>query len=331
MRVYGDRIRKLREQRGWSLQDLAERCHLSRTFLHDIEKRGKAPSIESLERIAQALGVSTAYLLGETDDPAPPNIDELLDRAKKGDQVARDMLIEHFLPLVAQAVRSIDVPPGVETKDLISIGVVGLVRGLDSYDPARGIPVREYLLRRIRCEIEGHLRAISHSWRERVQELLERQAIPLIPIPIFRAIRADDPSPYRQEVVGWTAIPSYLGGSGEFFALQVRGDSMMGGKKPISDGDVVIVRRQSWAPDGQVALVLWPGTTEAQLRRIYQRGDSVILYADNQAYPPEIVPVRDLTILGVVVGIQTMPAAAEDDEQYFTDGGPGVRRGVVAK
>lgn len=310
MKVYGDRIRRLRQERGWSLQDLSERCHLSRGFLHDIEKGRKDPSVESLERIAQALNVSTAYLLGETDDPAPANIGELIDMARKGDRAARDRLIEHFLPLVAQVVRSLETPYGGngQSEDLISIGVVGLVRGIDNYEPDSGTPIREHLLQQIRCEILMHMRAT----KRRVQEVIERQALPVIPIPILGAIRDSDPTPDEKDIIGWTAIPSNMGDSNQYFGLQVRGDSMAAGQKPIYDGDVVIVRRQSHAKDGEIAVVLWPDATEAQLRRVYRRGESVILRADNPTCPPEVVPRHDLSIIGVVVGIQTTPAAAQE-------------------
>lgn len=138
------------------------------------------------------------------------------------------------------------------------------------------------------------------------------EAMPVVPIPILGVIHAGDSIPAEQEIIGWTAIPKAMGPAENFFALRVRGDCMAAGPKPIHDGDVVIVRKQPTAQNGEIAVVLWPDVAEAQLRRIYRRDGSVILRADNPAYPPEVVQTRELQILGVVVGIQTTPAAARE-------------------
>lgn len=72
MSLLGDRVRILREQKGWSQQDLADRANLDSSYISLLETgRRKNPGFETLLKIARALGTSLSYLAGETDDPRP--------------------------------------------------------------------------------------------------------------------------------------------------------------------------------------------------------------------------------------------------------------------
>ncbi len=69
--MVGERIKKLREERGITRQKLAEIVGVSTTSLYYIEKGINIPSSTLVAKIAEALGVTTDYLLGLTDDPRP--------------------------------------------------------------------------------------------------------------------------------------------------------------------------------------------------------------------------------------------------------------------
>jgi transcriptional regulator with XRE-family HTH domain len=62
MATVGDRIKQVREARGWTQEKLADEAKVSRGFLSDVEKHGKNISLELLLRVAGALGASVAYL-----------------------------------------------------------------------------------------------------------------------------------------------------------------------------------------------------------------------------------------------------------------------------
>lgn len=67
----GEKIRKHRQEKGYSLDQLAELTDSSKSYLWELENRDtRKPSAEKLTRIAQALSVTTDYLL---DDSAAPN------------------------------------------------------------------------------------------------------------------------------------------------------------------------------------------------------------------------------------------------------------------
>lgn len=65
MVVKGGKIRALREQRGYTLQELSRRARLSLSYLSEIERGSKKPSLKTLEKIAKALNVAKTQLLEE--------------------------------------------------------------------------------------------------------------------------------------------------------------------------------------------------------------------------------------------------------------------------
>ena len=65
----GIRIRKLRLDRNWTLEELKNRTGLSISFLSDIERGVSNPSLEKLKILAEKMDVSMAFLLGEMDIP----------------------------------------------------------------------------------------------------------------------------------------------------------------------------------------------------------------------------------------------------------------------
>ena len=63
MQTLGDRIREVREERGWTLEKVQEKTGLSRSFLSEVETNKATPSAESVLKISIALNVSLDYLL----------------------------------------------------------------------------------------------------------------------------------------------------------------------------------------------------------------------------------------------------------------------------
>jgi transcriptional regulator with XRE-family HTH domain len=80
----GQRIRNLREQRGWSYSELAQNSGVSRSYLYQIETGESSPTGEKLKNIANALGVSTSDLLGESTErlEIPESLKSFADKEK---------------------------------------------------------------------------------------------------------------------------------------------------------------------------------------------------------------------------------------------------------
>ena len=71
---FGARVRQLRNGRGWSQEELADRAGLHRTYIGSIERGEQNISLLNIEKLAATLGVSLAELFSPfTDKPAPPS------------------------------------------------------------------------------------------------------------------------------------------------------------------------------------------------------------------------------------------------------------------
>ena len=81
---------------------------------------------------------------------------------QKGDETARNILTERNLRLVAHIVKKFD-STGEDTDDLISIGTIGLIKAINTYDKGKGTRLATYAARCIENEILMHLRAIKKN------------------------------------------------------------------------------------------------------------------------------------------------------------------------
>ena len=87
-------------------------------------------------------------------------------------------------------------------------------------------------------------------------------------------------------------------GKSDLFALQVRGQSMI--EDQIADGDIVVVKKQETARDGQIVVALL-GDGEATLKRFFREANRVRLEPANREMKP--IYSKNVRIMGVVVGV----------------------------
>ena len=101
------------------------------------------------------------YYIGGSEALPPPlsreEEQELLQRLPKGDKAARAVLIERNLRLVVYIARKFE-NTGVNIEDLISIGTIGLIKAVNTFDPEKKIKLATYASRCIENEILMHLR-----------------------------------------------------------------------------------------------------------------------------------------------------------------------------
>ena len=108
-------------------------------------------------------------------------------------------------------------------------------------------------------------------------------------IPILGVVTAGLPILAVENIEGY--LP-WTSGETDLFALRVRGESMIGAG--ILDGDVVVVRPQQTAVNGDIVVALLED--EATVKRFYRSGDTVCLLPENPDYP--ILDGRFASILG---------------------------------
>ena len=85
---------------------------------------------------------------------------EVLERMKNDDDEAKNILIERNLRLVAHVCKKYSTT-NVEQDDLISIGTIGLIKGINSFESSKGVRLATYVARCIDNEILMHLRSIK--------------------------------------------------------------------------------------------------------------------------------------------------------------------------
>lgn len=90
--------------------------------------------------------------------------EEMIKRMKLGNNEARNKLIEHNLRLVAHIVKKFD-SKYVDQDDLISIGTIGLIKGIDTFSNDKGVRITTYCARCIENEILMHFRSNNKTTR----------------------------------------------------------------------------------------------------------------------------------------------------------------------
>jgi len=91
-----------------------------------------------------------------------------------------------------------------------------------------------------------------------------------------------------------------LSASGEHYALEVKGDSMI--EAGIFEGDLVVVRRQDSADNGDIVVALIDDH-EATLKRLRHKGGAIALEAANPAYGTRLYRADQVRIQGKMVGL----------------------------
>src|SRR5262245_20861710 len=119
-------------------------------------------------------------------------------------------------------------------------------------------------------------------------------------VPILGQIAAGVPIEALQNEIGRVTPPEELLGSGDHFALEVKGDSMI--QAGILDGDVVILKRTDSADSGDIVVALID-SEEATLKRLRRRGNSIALEAANPAYETRIFGPDRVRIQGKLVAM----------------------------
>ncbi|OFV79772.1 MAG: repressor LexA [Acidobacteria bacterium RBG_16_64_8] len=117
-----------------------------------------------------------------------------------------------------------------------------------------------------------------------------------VQVPLVGRVAAGTPILAEENIEGSIDIPHFLGEEG-CFALRVAGNSMI--NAGILDGDVVVIKRQDDAENGDIVVALLED--EATLKRFFREADQVRLQPENDAIAP--IFTRDPRIVGKVTGV----------------------------
>jgi len=143
---------------------------------------------------------------------------------------------------------------------------------------------------------------LASPWKNRKQAFWLKEplgiAVSSVRLPLLGLVAAGEPIEALENRDAVEVPESFLG-TGEHFALRVRGDSMV--EDGIHDGDLILVRKQANADNGQTVVALID--SEATVKRFYQKGSSVELHPANLRMKPLVVDAGKVIIQGIVVGL----------------------------
>jgi repressor LexA len=120
----------------------------------------------------------------------------------------------------------------------------------------------------------------------------------MVTVSVLGTIAAGSPIPANEEPEDQLRLPLSLVGYGVLFALRVRGDSMV--DAAICDGDVVVVRQQEDADNGDIVAATIDGEATVKVYRRTRDGHTELV-PRNPAYEP--IPADNAVILGKVVSV----------------------------
>lgn len=207
------------------------------------------------------------------------------------------------------------VPPSFdEMKEALDLrsksGIHRLVTALEERGFIRRLPHRARALEILRLPdslTDGNNSAIN-GFEPKVitNPTPPRNAIPVayndaVMLPVMGRIAAGVPIEAISEISHHVSVPGSMTGTrGEHYALEVKGDSMI--DAGIHDGDIVVIRRQDIADNGEIVVALVEDN-EATLKYYRRKGAMIALEAANPAYETRIFPEETVKVQGRLVGL----------------------------
>jgi repressor LexA len=221
-----------------------------------------------------------------------------------------------LLRFVHERLKETGVPPSFdEMKDALDLrsksGIHRLITALEERGFIRRLPNRARAIEVIKLPDSvahgigaGRSRGFTPSVIEgnlgRVRTGSEDEGSRPVPVPVMGRIAAGTPIEAIQSKTQVINMPPEMLGTGEHFALEVRGDSML--DAGILDGDIALLRRSEAADTGDIVVALID-EEEATLKRFRRRGASIALEPANTSYEVRILPPNRVRIQGKLVGL----------------------------
>ena len=119
-------------------------------------------------------------------------------------------------------------------------------------------------------------------------------------IPLHGRIAAGTPIEAIRDEISTVEVPPSMLGRGEHYALEVDGDSMI--NAGINDGDIVIIRKEETARNGDIVVALIDDA-EVTLKRFRRSGNKIILEPENDSYEPRVLEPERVQVQGHLAGL----------------------------
>ncbi len=219
-----------------------------------------------------------------------------------------------LLRFIHERLKEKSVPPSFdEMKDALNLrsksGIHRLITALEERGFIRRLPNRARAIEVIKLP-ESVAQGVGSGRRRFTPSVIEghlgRRAAPddqggrPVAVPVMGRIAAGTPAEAIENQTHVINVPADMLSTGEHFALEVRGDSMI--DAGILDGDVALIKKADGADTGDIVVALIDDE-EATLKRFRRRGASIALEPANTAYEVRILPPNRVRIQGKMVGL----------------------------
>ncbi|MGE3608719.1 MAG: transcriptional repressor LexA [Bacteriovoracaceae bacterium] len=141
----------------------------------------------------------------------------------------------------------------------------------------------------------GYLVNDSHSVRGLMPSNVQQNSEE---IPLLGSIAAGIPieAIENQDMI---SVPTHMLGKGQFYALRVKGESMI--EEGILNGDVAIIKHQTQANNGQIVVAVVDN--ETTLKKYFKKSKQIELHPANKAMKPIVIKDKECEIRGLLVGL----------------------------
>jgi repressor LexA len=218
-----------------------------------------------------------------------------------------------LLRFIHERLKESGIPPSFdEMKDALDLrsksGIHRLITALEERGFIRRLPNRARAIEVIKLPEpvsqgvgrRGFTPSVIEGNLGRVRANAEDEGGRPISIPVMGRIAAGTPIEAIQSRSHTIQVPPDLLSTGEHFALEVRGDSMI--DAGILEGDTVLIRKGETADTGDIVVALIDDE-EATLKRFRRRGASIALEPANSSYEVRILPPNRVRVQGKLVGL----------------------------
>jgi len=141
----------------------------------------------------------------------------------------------------------------------------------------------------------GYLVNDSHSVRGLMPATVQQNTEE---IPLYGSIAAGSPIE-AIESTDMISVPTHMLGKGKYYALKVKGESMI--EEGILSGDIAIIKHQTQADNGQIVVAVIDN--ETTLKKYFKRSKQIELHPANKTMKPIVVKDKECEIRGLLVGL----------------------------
>ncbi|MFN0044637.1 MAG: transcriptional repressor LexA [Alphaproteobacteria bacterium] len=188
-------------------------------------------------------------------------------------------------------------------------GIHRLITGLEERGFLKRLPHRARALEVIRLAESAAAPARAQGFQPNVirgqfkaagRPVSPAESDSAVALPLYGRIAAGTPIEALRDHSATVGIPAFLLGRGEYYALEVDGDSMI--DAGIHDGDTVVIERAETAENGAIVVAL-VDENEVTLKRLRRKGDSIALEPANKRYETRIFGPDQVKVQGKLVGL----------------------------